>query len=185
MSNYVIVDSIQLESDLTTVADAIREKSGTSDKLSFPSGMASAVKAIDKLEIVPLPLLADFTVEEDVVNIDIPLSSPAKRQILVYTELPSEKTLTNAYPRYNGWLVDMTLSDMKAGSKRWLECVLMDGGYSRWIWSSAKTGEWDGSPTSICDRGVLVNRNSNSEIESFGYGIATVSAGTRIRVWGE
>lgn len=137
------------------------------------------------MEIVPLPLLADFTVEEDVVNIDIPLSSPAKRQILVYTELPSEKTLTNAYPRYNGWLVDMTLSDMKAGSKRWLECVLMDGGYSRWIWSSDKTSAWDGTPTSIYDKGVLMYRNGDSAINSFGYGIATVPVGARIRVWGE
>lgn len=41
-----VVDSTQLEADLTTVADAIRAKGGTSDKLVFPSGFASAVSAI-------------------------------------------------------------------------------------------------------------------------------------------
>ena len=41
-----LVDSAQLDADLTTVANAIRTRGGTSDALSFPSGMASAVLAI-------------------------------------------------------------------------------------------------------------------------------------------
>lgn len=41
-----LVDSAQLNADLTTVANAIRTRGGTSDTLSFPSGMASAVLAI-------------------------------------------------------------------------------------------------------------------------------------------
>ena len=41
-----LVDSAQLDADLTTVANAIRTRGGTSDTLSFPSGMASAVLAI-------------------------------------------------------------------------------------------------------------------------------------------
>lgn len=46
MSNYVVVDKEQLEADLTTVADAIRAKGGTSETLSFPFGMKDAVEAI-------------------------------------------------------------------------------------------------------------------------------------------
>lgn len=41
-----LVDSTQLDADLTTVADAIRTKGGTSAQLSFPQGMADAIAAI-------------------------------------------------------------------------------------------------------------------------------------------
>ena len=40
------VDSTQLDADLTTVADAIRAKGGTTTTLAFPSGFASAIDAI-------------------------------------------------------------------------------------------------------------------------------------------
>lgn len=43
MADYRLVDATQLDSDLTTVADAIREKAGTSEPLTFPDGMAAAV----------------------------------------------------------------------------------------------------------------------------------------------
>ena len=46
MANYKLVDTDQLETDLKTVADAIREKGGTTEQLAFPDGMASAVEAI-------------------------------------------------------------------------------------------------------------------------------------------
>lgn len=42
-----LVDSTQLDSDLTSVADAIRTKGGTSGTLSFPNGFISAVEAIE------------------------------------------------------------------------------------------------------------------------------------------
>lgn len=41
-----LVDSSQLDADLTTVANAIRTKGGTSAQLSFPQGMADAIAAI-------------------------------------------------------------------------------------------------------------------------------------------
>lgn len=47
MSNYVVVDKEQLEADLTTVADSIREKSGTTEDLAFPLGMKEVVESID------------------------------------------------------------------------------------------------------------------------------------------
>jgi len=42
-----LVDSTQLDTDLTAVANAIRTKSGTSAQLVFPSGFVSAVEAIE------------------------------------------------------------------------------------------------------------------------------------------
>jgi len=41
-----LVDSTQLDADLTSVADAIRTKGGTSAQLAFPSGFVSAINAI-------------------------------------------------------------------------------------------------------------------------------------------
>lgn len=41
-----VIDSAQLDADLTSVADAIRERAGTSGKLDFPSGMVSAVPSV-------------------------------------------------------------------------------------------------------------------------------------------
>lgn len=41
-----LVDSTQLDSDLTSVANAIRTKGGTSASLAFPAGFVSAIAAI-------------------------------------------------------------------------------------------------------------------------------------------
>lgn len=46
MADYRVVDVEQLEGDLTAVADAIRQKAGTTEPLSFPDGMAQAVAGI-------------------------------------------------------------------------------------------------------------------------------------------
>lgn len=42
-----LVDSTQLNADLTSVANAIRTKGGTSAQLAFPSGFVDAVEAIE------------------------------------------------------------------------------------------------------------------------------------------
>ena len=42
-----VVDSAALEAGLTQIADAIREKGGTSGSLSFPEAMAAAIAAIE------------------------------------------------------------------------------------------------------------------------------------------
>lgn len=42
-----LVDSSQLDADLTSVANAIRAKGGTSAQLAFPAGFVSAVEAIE------------------------------------------------------------------------------------------------------------------------------------------
>ena len=44
MENYIVNDT-----DLTSVANAIRTKSGTSGQLAFPSGFVSAVNSIDEI----------------------------------------------------------------------------------------------------------------------------------------
>ena len=46
MSLDKLVDSTQLDADLTSVANAIRAKSGGSSQLAFPSGFVSEIQAI-------------------------------------------------------------------------------------------------------------------------------------------
>lgn len=46
MSADKLVDSTQLNNSLTSVADAIRAKSGGSSQLAFPNGFISEIQAI-------------------------------------------------------------------------------------------------------------------------------------------
>lgn len=59
-----IIDSTKLDADITIIADAIREKSGTSGKMTFPSGMADAVRNIQTG--VELPELNELAEPEEV-----------------------------------------------------------------------------------------------------------------------
>ena len=67
-----LVDSTQLDADLTSVANAIRAKGGTSASLVFPSGFVSAVQAIPT-GITPtgtkqISITQNGTTTEDVTN---------------------------------------------------------------------------------------------------------------------
>jgi hypothetical protein len=42
-----VIDSAQLEADLTTVADAIRTKGETTEPLAFPDGYKTAIESIE------------------------------------------------------------------------------------------------------------------------------------------
>lgn len=68
-----LVDSTQLDADLTSVANAIRTKGGTSAQLAFPAGFVSAVQAIPTGGITPsgtkqISITANGTTTEDVTN---------------------------------------------------------------------------------------------------------------------
>lgn len=66
MPNYKAVNADQLDADITTVADAIREKAGTSGKMAFPNGMADAVRNIQSG--VEIPELSNPASPEDMVS---------------------------------------------------------------------------------------------------------------------
>ena len=46
MADNKVVNTTQLEADLTSVANAIREKAGSTDSLAFPDGFVSAIGGI-------------------------------------------------------------------------------------------------------------------------------------------
>lgn len=62
-----LVDSTQLDADLTSIANVIRTKGGTSAQLAFPSEFVSAINAITTGS--GKTLLADYTASEDVSEI--------------------------------------------------------------------------------------------------------------------
>ena len=72
MSLDKLVDSSQLNTDLTSVANAIRTKGGTSAPLAFPSGFVSAVQAIPTgttpTGTKQISITANGTTTEDVTN---------------------------------------------------------------------------------------------------------------------
>lgn len=47
MAEYKVIDATQLDADMTEVADAIRDKAGTTEQLAWPDGYKSAVAAIE------------------------------------------------------------------------------------------------------------------------------------------
>lgn len=93
-----LVDSSQLDSDLTSVANAIRTKGGTSDQLAFPSGFVSGIQAIPT-GVTPtgtkqISISANGTTTEDVTNY-------ASAQITVAVPGPSGSTTVTDNGTYN------------------------------------------------------------------------------------
>lgn len=94
-----LVDSTQLDADLTSVANAIRTKGGTSSQLAFPNGFVSAVQAIPTGS--GKTLLADYTASEDVSLISI--SGNFDGYIMYLLELTGDLSANEwIYPGVNG-----------------------------------------------------------------------------------
>lgn len=68
-----LVDSTQLDADLTSVANAIRTKGGTSAQLAFPAGFVSAIGAIPTGGGSPLIASGTFTGNGD-YRITVPIA---------------------------------------------------------------------------------------------------------------
>lgn len=74
MSVDKLVDSTQLDADLTSVADAIRSKGGTDAALAFPAGFVGAIESLFGSETSFFTLATGtVTPVSDVTYIDIPL----------------------------------------------------------------------------------------------------------------
>lgn len=68
-----LVDSTQLNTDLTSIANAIRTKGGTSAQLAFPQGFVSAIEAISGGGGVPG--IADA--EAGIITVETDIATPA------------------------------------------------------------------------------------------------------------
>lgn len=90
-----VIDSSVLDAGLKQIADAIREKGGTTDSLAFPQAMADAIAAIeaggnidfgDFLKIDAIQTGKVVTTNEKRFVIDKPSSSHVPRLYIVYSE---------------------------------------------------------------------------------------------------
>lgn len=73
MSENKLVNSTQLNTDLTSIANAIRTKGGTSAQLAFPQGFVSAIEAISGGGGVPG--IADA--EAGIITVETDIATPA------------------------------------------------------------------------------------------------------------
>lgn len=106
-----LVDSTQLNADLTSVANAIRVKGGTSGQLAFPAGFVSAVQAIPT-GITPtgtkqISITENGTTTEDVTNyanaeitVNVSGSSDPDLAVFDYTNFSNNRINTGPTNRY-------------------------------------------------------------------------------------
>lgn len=80
-----LVDSTQLDADLTSVANAIRAKGGTSAQLAFPAEFVSAIEAISGGGGLTLLASGDYVVSSDIGtgSMAIPVSVNGKSQVIL------------------------------------------------------------------------------------------------------
>lgn len=137
-----LVDSAVLDADLTSVADAIREKGGTSESLAFPAGFVSAIGDISggggKIAS------GSIYVQSEGTSLDIPLEG------------------ANTYKYFALWLEDMYIK--KPGYKVFF-CVIADMKKLRkWFGYTNNAGNADVGnlyASEISDSGSMVIADGN------------------------
>lgn len=107
-----VIDSAVLDANLTSIADAIREKAGTSDKLAFPAGFADAIAAIAAggatLHV------GTFTVNEDVKSyvLDFPVGTPAPKIAMCFNL--GDGSSNSLLPKMDTSFIGIVFSDIFA-----------------------------------------------------------------------
>lgn len=98
MSLDKLVDSTQLDTDLASVANAIRAKSGGSGQLAFPAGFVSEIQAIPSGGGVPSYMrIAEVTVATQTNSLSIPCDHNVNACYAISSEFVSKTVLTYQY----------------------------------------------------------------------------------------
>ena len=100
-----LVDSSQLDTDLTSVANAIRTKGGTSAQLAFPAGFVSAIENIPSGGASGLTLLGSgtYTKTSDTASISIPVTYTGTPK-LFYAVNTTPKEATEQSVLFGRWI---------------------------------------------------------------------------------
>ena len=173
-----LVDSAQLDADLTSVANAIRTKGGTSAQLEFPNGFVDAVEAIPTDSGNPVASL------NDVVFVDYDGEvrySYTAEEFLALTELPNGPVHDGLV--FDGW--NWELTDAKEYVSKYWELIIGAYYYPVGDWNEVVVdipvklslcirmeGQTNGEP-------LLVDWGDGSDIEQH-----SISAGTLQRTPG-
>lgn len=121
MANYKVIDADQLDSDLTSVADSIRTKGGTTAALAFPEEFKAAIEAIEAGgggggAIVPVsPKAVNFRDYDGTV-----LYSYTAEEAVALTELPPLPTQPGLVCQ--GW--NFELKGMKSYVTKYRRCEI-------------------------------------------------------------
>lgn len=110
MSLDKLVDSSQLDTDLTSVANAIRTKGGTSAQLAFPAGFVSAVQAIPTggapTGTKQISITANGTTTEDVaayanaeITVNVPGGGGGSNKVADMFPIPDAYSLPSNYQK--------------------------------------------------------------------------------------
>lgn len=97
MAENKVVNTTQLEADLTSIADAIREKTGGSDSLAFPDGFVSAMDNLALSNNLCFFLDEKFTLVDgiSVRSSAVVFTSEKLKSLSDYHMLVIEKTTAN------------------------------------------------------------------------------------------
>ena len=106
-----LVDSTQLDADLTSIANAIRTKGGTSGQLAFPAGFVSAVDAIPT-GITPTGTKQISITENGTTTEDV--AAYANAEITVDVHSGSESTAMDYIKATATHFSDSTLTSMRS-----------------------------------------------------------------------
>lgn len=128
-----LVDSSQLNSDLTSVANAIRAKGGTSASLAFPSGFVAAIGAIPSggsATLITKNITANGTYNASSDNADgyssVTVAVPSKLITGTFTGTASGATTVSIPYTGSGypiWLVVYPVNGTNKSGDTWAELV--------------------------------------------------------------
>lgn len=101
-----IVDGTALDNNLTSVANAIRTKGGTSGSLSFPSGFVSAINAIVTGGGAAVRETSEFSLTAGTINLD-----NAYNANKIYFFIPTGGTFTAIQTNFSSNYIMISGSD--------------------------------------------------------------------------
>jgi hypothetical protein len=174
-----LVDSTQLDTDLTSVANAIRVKGGTSAQLAFPAGFVSAIDAIPTGGGDPWELVADYT--SDAVATIVEAHIPEGKQNARYYKVEIDAEFTGSEFPY--WGINDTYSVYDLAKPGDTPFVFVGFVARKTI---EKNGAVDASNTVFGMGGKTVDLSGVVAVESIAikaYYADHIKAGCRIRVW--
>ena len=155
-----LVDSTQLDTDLTSVANAIRTKGGTSAQLEFPSGFVSAINDISGGS-------ADYemgfvTPASNAETLTIPVTQLYNRFLICRFQLKADWT----YATNSGGANVFTAGVF--GSNKYFACGTNSSGNGPWFFD--RTPSFKGDKIAFSSNQITVKVLGNGAISGFSSG---------------
>lgn len=148
MADYKLVDSNKLDTDLASVANAIRKRAGTSEKLEFPEGFENAVKNIpgggEELPTLTNPGSAsDLVKDKELIDQNGNILTGTMESMATTTITPGTTAQTITQKYINGTLTIKGDNNLKAENiKEGVKIFDVLGALSASSGGTVEIGEW-------------------------------------------